>query len=852
VLVRKHSGQRVGWPSGLLAPAASVGVWAGRSLRGWLRRSRHGPGCALLRERARAGFDAALRRCRVLGSALGIAGLAAALGAYAAHAAHAAPATQAVHDGPPQFQPVGQQSIPRGVVASLAQDQAGFLWVATGDGLVRYDGYRFQPRGRDGVEPVRANLGWVRALLAAPDGKVWIGTEAQGLAVYDPRTDRLQDWPAPGQGPAGRAAAAASNAQVRALAAAPDGSVWVGTLGGGLMRVPADGSAPRIYRQAAALAGNGQGAGLPDDRVLSLLVDTAGTLWVGTWRALVRLPAGGSHFEPVLADSRVQALFQTADGHLWAGGHDGRLWRMRPGAPVAEVVASPAGAGAVTSLTEAPRGRLWVGRTLGVDLHDVASGRPLQALRADLHGPGALLGRETTALLRDQAGSVWVGSLGGGLMRHDEPRPGLATVSLPDPLRASARSLLARRDGSLWAADESGNVWRFNAALRQAERWQPLPAAPGTGPAIAAGQAGARIEAMVEADDGGTWLATADRLYQLDARGRLLRTVPHAAGNVQALLLAEQQLWISGEGGLYWLAAAWPAHAAAAVPRAVAGFSGSALTQARAPDGAVWVGGSAGLFRAVPDPDGPAVQAVPVDPAAGLGNPVVIGLLFGRDGTLWLDTAVSGLHRSRGPVAATPASSRDVPPLAFDRVSERLGTAGRPFGANLLQDARGRIWSQLHVYDPATDRLHALADAEGRHNGTGWFQAYARLPDGRMVFGGSRGLFVVDGSRYEPGGQGPPLVLAGLLLNGVRQSAPLSQRALALGPDQRSFAVEFAALAYQQPQAVRYPGGWRASTPNGSTAMPACAWPATATWTPGTTRCGWRQSARMACPARRS
>jgi diguanylate cyclase (GGDEF)-like protein len=113
----------------------------------------------------------------------------------------------------------------------------------------------------------------------------------------------------------------------------------------------------------------------------------------------------------------------------------------------------------------------------------------------------------------------------------------------------------------------------------------------------------------------------------------------------------------------------------------------------------------------------------------------------------------------------------------------------------------------MNVYDPATDRLHALADADGRHLGTGWFHAYARLRDGRMVFAGSQGLLVVQGEVYEPVGQGPPLVLSGLWVQGERKAAPVSLRQLSLAPAQRGFAVEFAALDFAQPQAVRY--AWR-------------------------------------------
>ena len=58
----------------------------------------------------------------------------------------------------PRFESVGARSIPRGVVAALAQDRAGLLWIATGDGLVRYDGHRFRPQERASDIPAHRNL----------------------------------------------------------------------------------------------------------------------------------------------------------------------------------------------------------------------------------------------------------------------------------------------------------------------------------------------------------------------------------------------------------------------------------------------------------------------------------------------------------------------------------------------------------------------------------------------------------------------------------------------------------------------------------------------------------------------
>jgi len=147
--------------------------------------------------------------------------------------------------------------------------------------------------------------------------------------------------------------------------------------------------------------------------------------------------------------------------------------------------------------------------------------------------------------------------------------------------------------------------------------------------------------------------------------------------------------------------------------------------------------------------------------AADIAEQALQGVqLRGRDGQLWVDTPVSGLHRLRGFDAQGRAR--------FERISERLGAPGR-FGGNLQEDAQGRIWSQLLVYDPAADRIDGFGAAEGADMGTGWYRSYAALRDGRMLFGGSRGLQIVTPAAHQPPREPPPLVLSSLRINGLPQ-----------------------------------------------------------------------------------
>ena len=718
----------------------------------------------------------------------------------------------------PHFDSVGRGQIPRGVVASMAQDSAGFLWIGTGDGLVRFDGYRFRPQELDTPDPSARNLGWVQAMLLGRDGRLWIGTESAGLAVYEPALDRIQLVPGQRQSqpPAAEAAPV-----VRALAEAADGTLWIGTAGQGLLRLDTH-QAPLGLAVSAPPLPN-----LPDLRVEALLIDRDGDLWVGTWNGLARLRRGAAAFELVpvhaagpgtpgqparpnaLAERTVQALFQAGDGRIWAGTRQGQVAVIDPASGQGQLVAEPAppgsgstrrrerlaSSGAVSSFVQlpgpggAPGGPVWAGRALGIDVFDAAQPLLIQRLRHHLQRSGGLAGEDITSLLRDQAGWVWVGGLGGGLQRHDPGNRSLwlrgADTEPGSPFdQPSARVLLHLRGGDTWVATPRAGVVVMDPELVVVGRLR-LPASPG--------EAAPSVEAMAQAPDGSAWVAVAGQLHQFSPKRRWLRSLAHAAGPVHRLLAGRDgQLWVGSHDGLHLLAPGAPGLQRLALSHGQPA-EGDMFSLAEAADGSLWVGSRRGLYLV--RPQSREMQPVEADPDAALGNPTVIGLLIDSRQQLWVDTAVAGLHRLQ---------RFDGVRARFDRISQRHGLVGRPYGVNLLEDRRGRIWTQLHVYDPATDRLTELGPADGLQLGTGWFNAYGQSADGRMLFGGSLGLMVVRPEAYEPSPYAPPLVVSELRVNGQRQAAGRAATALQISPGQRSFSIEFAALDYSAPERLGY------------------------------------------------
>ncbi|HRD07219.1 MAG TPA: two-component regulator propeller domain-containing protein, partial [Saprospiraceae bacterium] len=79
----------------------------------------------------------------------------------------------------------------QGYVFDILQDREGFLWFTTKDGLNRYDGYQFKVFSHDAYDSTSISDNSCISLFEDRYGRIWIGTEANGISVYDKETDRF-------------------------------------------------------------------------------------------------------------------------------------------------------------------------------------------------------------------------------------------------------------------------------------------------------------------------------------------------------------------------------------------------------------------------------------------------------------------------------------------------------------------------------------------------------------------------------------------------------------------------------------------------------------------------------------
>jgi ligand-binding sensor domain-containing protein/signal transduction histidine kinase len=185
-------------------------------------------------------------------------------------------------------------------VQSVYQDRKGRVWVGTGGGLYQLQSGRFQPVS--GADALRRP---VYAITEDRSGRVWIGTQ-EGLVGGDGTTWETYT-----------SASGLSSDEVRAIVAAEDGSLWVGTVGGGLNCLRS--GKFTVYRK--------QPDGLASEDVASLYLDRDGVLWVGTFGSgLCRFYQGRwtrYTTRQGLISNNIGYLIEDGAGWLWVGSNAG-------------------------------------------------------------------------------------------------------------------------------------------------------------------------------------------------------------------------------------------------------------------------------------------------------------------------------------------------------------------------------------------------------------------------------------------------------------------------------------------------------------------------------------------------
>ena len=692
------------------------------------------------------------------------------------------------------------------IITALAQDKRGFIWIGTQDGLVRYDGYRYRKFTHRAQQPDSLVGNYVYSLLAASDGRIWVGTRSNGLSVFNPQTEKFEQL----RYETGQDKDSLSGSMVRAIVEDNRGHIWIGTETGLHFY---DKENKKLSNMSNALPN----MGLLANSIASLLVDKSGQLWLGSGRGLQRLSSDGKRFDTFILDKDITSLYQATDGKIWVGsGSHGAAWFM-PNNSNSELPAihwlnaqglpgKQLSSLWITGIAEGRDGEVWL-TTYGGGINIVAAsdGQLLQTVRHDSSSPGGLLYDDLKPLLRDRSGWLWIGTWGVGLQRVNTNNTAIRTLK-HSTKRAFAlshpdvSSLLELADGRLLVGTSGNGIDIIDRKRGVLGGYRLQTAHSSTDDRKVLGLTDKVIPALAQTSDGSIWAGTQE--------AGLLRLRPNAKQwesmsglpdlQVRRLFPASDgSLWIGTDHGI----ARWRQGSSVDILRDEKNKAIllTVFSFAEDSDRRIWVGTDQGLW--VQPAGSRDMKRVQYDSTLGLKSDYVQGLLNDHQGQLWVNTD-KGMHRLK---------TWDGMTAQFDYISGALNQADKNLGSNLLEDQQGRLWTEDAVIDPARMQIRFLSTVDGVDAHTSWNGSYTKTSDGLLLFGGTKGIAIIDPSRYRFDDERQVLAITELKING-QAVAPGALTAvdkadtfkLVLSPSQRDFSLEFAALDSIDPKKTRY------------------------------------------------
>ena len=198
--------------------------------------------------------------------------------------------------------------LPNNSVRYLYQDSKGFLWLATLNGLSRYDGNSFLTFRPEIGDKVSLADNRIYDLTEDKNGFLWISTTPELFSCYDLQRACFVDYTGTG----------ALEKNYSSIFVAANGDVWLRHSGNGCLRMVHQKDRQMVSTEFKTERGN-----LPDNRVQFVNEDAGGRIWIGTQRGLVSVSDGQYkvedrllHFTSSLAFKN-DMYFLTADGDIY-------------------------------------------------------------------------------------------------------------------------------------------------------------------------------------------------------------------------------------------------------------------------------------------------------------------------------------------------------------------------------------------------------------------------------------------------------------------------------------------------------------------------------------------------------
>lgn len=664
-----------------------------------------------------------------------------------------------------RFENVGTNTgLSHSYIKCIEQDDLGFLWFGTLNGLNRYDGYTFKVYKNLPADPNSVGSNQINDIEGSKEGDLWIATAGGGLSLYCRKDDRFHNYRHDPQNET-----SISTNFVNCILEDQSGKVWIGTEGSGLdLFDPTD----RTFEHLTSR----QYPALKDEYIQTLSRTADGFIWVGTQvGGLYRLDPETRTFlhypliarEDKVETGNVRAIFQDSQARLWIGTSGGGLFQYDPVSDqFRQLVISSATSGeqisqVIYALEEDNQGNIWIGTEnggLGVYQPD---DHHLQIYHHDDLDKYSLSNNSIHSLLRDQKGNIWVGTFNSGIDLINIDASKFVHYRLKSTLSSiNHNKVLTIYEDSrqkIWIGTDGGGLNRFDPEkgsfihyTKNSDSGQEI--------------GGNYVLSIREMRNGHLWAGTwGDGISVLDENRKFIKKyqvnpsdpASLSSNNIWVIYQdSKENIWIGTHGGGLNLFDPL-SEQFTRIPYDTSGVLCTnnnkilSITEDRL--GHIWIGTEGGGLNYY-DPSTQTMRFYLHDPGRNsIGNNSVGAIHEDGDGYLWIATK-NGL------------SKFDPRQNYFTNYSSGDGLAGN-IVQGILEDKAEYLWVSTNAgisrLNKKTGEFKNYTASDGLQDGEFKELAFCQSKDGTMYFGGNNGFSAFRPEEIRDLAFSPPMVITG-------------------------------------------------------------------------------------------